>query len=942
LIAAVFAVAAGTVQAGIATDLVQNGGFELNPVGNQPNTDTAGTISWYTDESATGQLITEAGRANSGSNNVIWQFYFANPTLIQDLTNTVQAGKSYELEFYHRLDNPSGNASHTNESSCTFSLYTAPAPGGPWVEAVSFAGIIDPTPGPADLNWTNFTATISAAELVGVLGEYMQIRIKKDNGSSTHRILVDDVAFGPSDVAVPALLATIPSDELALYVGDASAVVTGNVAVSYVEGDPPANVEITAISVVEQSHAGGFANATTLPLTLTAPAPSNDTVFIAFDTAAAGIVAGETATGVVEIVWNEVGSASSSTNKLAVNATFMEVNENNIIAIFDQNNAVANPRLGGLVAELSGYHGLNSNQGSTDGTYGTLFGNAPTDGGGVQGSLNNPVISMALTNWTGYDIVLDSLHYDAAKMWNKGPKTITVSISGDVTSASLFTNDVFLTQFSGTSGDYDDFDIDLTGLTDRTLAHGESALIQFSISDGDPSNSNAVCVIDNIALLGEGSNGAGLTRVPGGWISMAVSKLDLGASELVEMFYTEGDAATNVVITGITLADETHPGAFGYSNPFPVSLLTPEETNEIFTVLFDNTVADLPAGEWAYALYEIEWNEAGLPGRVFNLDVYAFNPTNVPTTTNVIALVDTEFLTADAAVRGVKAVVGGVGNLQYNERGSEDGTYGSISTNVLVAPVTTSKWQINNTNTVAELSFTNTTVANIELSSLHFDIGRWYANSADGFTLSVSGDVTANPSLLVSSLTILGFNNFDYDDHDIDLTGLADHTLAAGESVTFTITLDPKPEYPFNNTWIDNVALLGDFDAYGGWADEEGLTVANNLPGQNPDGDNLDNLAEFASGNDPLVADGPFAASWLADDGGTTWLYHVHSQRCDDPTLTYGDAGADDVLSTTTVWDTNDVDLVGASSSPGLWITVTNRTEATTATKFISVEVGKN
>ncbi|VGO16437.1 hypothetical protein PDESU_05028 [Pontiella desulfatans] len=805
----------------------------------------------------------------------------------------------------------------------------------------------------ADATWYAFTpSTVNGTVPLGTIGSVVDVSIitggtfdeagyyadvYDNNAGAINHYLWSLVVYEPSADASLELGELLP-----LYVEDASGVVTGTVAVSYVEGIPATNVTISAVSVVDQTHPGAFANITALPLNLIAPAPATEDVSIEFDNSTAGLSNGQTATGVVQIIWNEVGSASSSTSSVPVSATRLAINQGNTIAIFDHTGSTANPALQGLVTRISNGYGTVTGQGSTDGSYGTLPGDARTDGGCYRVSLTYPVVSVAITNETGFDCTFDSLHFDAAKQYAKGLKKVEVSISGDVTSGPLFTNTVDLTQFAGTVGDYDDFDIDLTGLADRTLAHGESALIEFTFFDGDPSNSNAVSCIDNIALLGSGSNGAGLTRVPGGWISMDISGLDLGSSQLIEMFYTEGDSATNIVITGVSFADETHPGSFSFSGSLPVELATAETTNTIVTLVFDNTVANVAAGTSASAVMELTWNEKGLPSRVFEINVYAWRPADVPSTTNVIALLDTEFLTADAAVNGVKAVMSGAGSLQYNERGSEDGTYGSISSNVLVAPVTTSMWQLNNINNSAMLTFTNTTVADTVLSSLHFDIGRWYAASADGFTLSVSGDVTADPALLYSSLTVLGFQNYDFDDHDVDLTGLADHTLAAGEFVTFTVTLDPKPESPFNNTWIDNVALLGTFDVFGGWANDEGLTKGvNDGPYDNPDGDGKDNFMEFATGGDPLVADGAAAAMWQAEDGGTNWLYHVHGQRQDDASLTYG-VGTKENLQYDPSWDSGDVEQVGALTGPGLWKTITNRTDTGATAKFIGLEVQQN
>jgi hypothetical protein len=624
--------------------------------------------------------------------------------------------------------------------------------------------------------------------------------------------LVADAPAAPSADAVLELGSFAP-----MYVDNASGVVTGAVTVAYVEGIPPTNVSITAVSVVDQSNPGAFTGLTALPLTLTNPSPATESLQVQFDNTVAGLTAGQTATGMVEVVWNEVGSLSSSTSSVPVSATYLQVNADNLIAVFDNNFDNADRRLGGLSATISGGAGRDNNRGCNDTTYGTLLGGAPADGRAFKvntaNSGSNLVVYVSVTNNTGYEVTMDSLHFDAIRTFTGTPGAVDVTIYGDV-SSNLVLSSSAATNFSINNTaytDYDDFDVDLTGLADRTLANGENATIQFAfVSYGGGSAS----YLDNIALLGSGTNGAVLSREVGGWVNLGVSGMDTVVSQVIRMLYTEGDAATNVSINSVTISNVTHSGAFGYSGSLPLTLSTPEEISDVFTLLFDNTVAQLAPGEYAEALVTVGWNEVGAGARTLEFYAYATRPANVPTN-GVIALLDTEFLTADAAVDGVKAWMAGGENpgggsaLQYDAVGCLDGTYGS-----LVSPPATStnsQWQIVMTNNTASLTISNTTAGTVDLSSIHFDLGRWYVNAADGFTLSLSGDVTAAPALLVANLNVLGFNNYNYDDFDVDLTGLADHILGAGEAAVFTFTLTPdKPEYPFNSAWLDNIAILGE------------------------------------------------------------------------------------------------------------------------------------
>jgi hypothetical protein len=346
----------------------------------------------------------------------------------------------------------------------------------------------------------------------------------------------------------------------------------------------------------------------------------------------------------------------------------------------------------------------------------------------------------------------------------------------------------------------------------------------------------------------------------------------------------------------------------------------------------------VPAGTNSNARVIVNWSEAGLGARTFEFTAYVNRPADVPTN-SVIALFDNNFLTPDAAVNGVLGrLEGGIGrNAQY---GCDDGTYGSLASPATVM-TNGGSFALVSDNPVVTLTITNQTVADITLSDFHFDVGRRWINSPEAFTLSVSGDVTDTPALLVASnLNQVAADVSDYDDFDVDLTGLADHTLAAGESLTFTFTFVTKDGYYI--TSLDNLALAGTFDAYGGWASFEGLTVANNLPGDNPDGDGKINLLEFSSGGDPLVADGAASESWVEEDGGTSWLYFVHLERQDDPSLKYGDVGTKTDLLADPTWDTNDVELIGGPSGAGLFKTVTNRTEAAGTTKFIGVPIEKD
>jgi hypothetical protein len=123
------------------------------------------------------------------------------------------------------------------------------------------------------------------------------------------------------------------------------------------------------------------------------------------------------------------------------------------------------------------------------------------------------------------------------------------------------------------------------------------------------------------------------------------------------------------------------------------------------------------------------------------------------------------------------------------------------------------------------------------------------------------------------------------------------------------------------------------------WAFTHGLGGADAAPDYDYERDGLDNLMEYAIGGDPTVNDratvGPFTE--IMEDSGTEYLYHVYRERTDDASLTFTVGASEDLI--LNPFDTNDVSLVGESGVVDSYKTVTNRTVASSDTKFIQLEV---
>jgi hypothetical protein len=131
-------------------------------------------------------------------------------------------------------------------------------------------------------------------------------------------------------------------------------------------------------------------------------------------------------------------------------------------------------------------------------------------------------------------------------------------------------------------------------------------------------------------------------------------------------------------------------------------------------------------------------------------------------------------------------------------------------------------------------------------------------------------------------------------------------------------------------------------DPYETWSDSYGLTGSNALLTADIEPDGMNNLLEYALGGNPTNDDAAavLPVGMLAEDNGTNWLYYVHTERVGDTGLVYR-VGTKTDLVEDAAFDTNDVSFVDESAVSNSLKTVTNRTEAGEAVKFIGLEVEK-
>ncbi|VGO11969.1 hypothetical protein PDESU_00517 [Pontiella desulfatans] len=166
------------------------------------------------------------------------------------------------------------------------------------------------------------------------------------------------------------------------------------------------------------------------------------------------------------------------------------------------------PGIGGsLYTSTADGIGVDTTAGSSDGTYGTFSGATilPTGYKVHMGTTNkNQRVDVQILNNTGSPLRLDSVSFDYGRWLAAGPQDVALAYAyGDL--SGIANEDVLFTAtnlaVTGSSGDYHDFDISLSNLTDRVLADGEKATFRLSIDNAvGPWDKGA---FDNIAIFGE-------------------------------------------------------------------------------------------------------------------------------------------------------------------------------------------------------------------------------------------------------------------------------------------------------------------------------------------------------------------------------------------------------------------------------------------------------
>ncbi|RKX39059.1 MAG: hypothetical protein DRP64_14735, partial [Verrucomicrobia bacterium] len=283
----------------------------------------------------------------------------------------------------------------------------------------------------ADLTWYDFTpvtaggtnivgtlgASVPAATVLGLthdrVGLYVEQAAPVEAGKNQNHFMPYFAAY-----ELEAKLNTDPS-AVAMTFADDTAIMSNAVAVSYSQGPSLASVDVSSITLVNADP--GF-SVSPASLALVDPAPSSETVHVAYDNNVGGLAKNGTATADLQMIWNEVGSSVNATSTVPVSATYLGATTANIIAAFYSEQTAWKNANAGYLGEadiampdvdtaVSGIEWATNKRGSDDTSYGTMLGNAPVNGGAAQGSYgnyNDNKILIAITNNTAAAIELES------------------------------------------------------------------------------------------------------------------------------------------------------------------------------------------------------------------------------------------------------------------------------------------------------------------------------------------------------------------------------------------------------------------------------------------------------------------------------------------------------------------------------------------------------
>ncbi len=157
------------------------------------------------------------------------------------------------------------------------------------------------------------TWTIQATLPVGTTGWFVNVKalasdLDADGSGRTDNFnYVDEDLIVSSDYREVIALTLNPAAEFVIDHPIDEDHTTGSLQVAFTG---PTNVEITEVNITAESHGGAFSTVTELPLIIEVPSPASSALEVQFDNTIASLTQGESATGTVTIVWENLDGST--------------------------------------------------------------------------------------------------------------------------------------------------------------------------------------------------------------------------------------------------------------------------------------------------------------------------------------------------------------------------------------------------------------------------------------------------------------------------------------------------------------------------------------------------------------------------------------------------------------------------------------------------------
>jgi hypothetical protein len=834
----------------------------------------------------------------------------------------------------------------------------------------------------------------------GVAGDYIILSwlttssVNETFSTAYPGFTVDDIVIDVAGSAEFTFKLT-PSDSLTLSADYPMTVATNHVVVDFVES--ATGVEITAITVSGVSNE--FSSLSAGPITLLNPLPAFETLEFVFDATAVtnidGATEGFNSTGSVDIVWTEIGSGVSNTNTIELIGDF-----NNRPTDFNYDNSL-NMVLGSPATAVTNDISVSYVTGRPGHTNVQITAidvvNATTNGFSVltapftltDPEPSNSVIQVAFDNSGGQLQNKESASADIVITWQEAGgttnyvATTAVSVayrnmpvgviqqlfSSPTPVVTSISDTVPLNNFGAYTNQWTGSNVSQkTGDGYLTVGSGANNRMAMNLIEGGTRGMDNFTVQDTVVL----SNGLYRYDFDFEMVTTpdAVNAFGFGAYALIGQDAYDSSNLVNYV--GMDLGS----GSLGFVEPetqgtanyrvHPNGRLigsnhTARTTGSVYLNIQDGEDALFviqSAGNAEPYVYDLTLTRVGdfdpntdtpnSPNAVLAADfddisaadaivVWTATDTNADTDTNGVSIANTwrgkdvswesqklGSSSANGSARIVSTIIRR-GTAGYDDVGVQD-----------TIALTSGVYELTMDIDIDDTFPTNASAVRVEVYALSQDESgdvnqvRIKHTLAMGVGEYVVADGTAAFSLLGSKT---------YTATATETLTLSDMNVLNGQDVALVIYQAYGPDLT-----IDNVELVRTGDAvltgYDGWAQlypgffDTALT-------SDPDGDGINNLLEYALNGDPTAgADDILPKSHTGVDGGSNYLYYVHTERTDDGTLTYTvEAGTGLVY---TNWNVAGIEYVDESAAVESYKSVTNRTDVDVSVEFIRLQVEKD